>query len=65
MGCGDSSKVVNSTVYGNENGGVRLGTSADNPLTGSGAINNIVVGEFNSVGGFRERHWPSIARGSA
>ncbi len=44
VGCGNTNKVINNTVYGNRNGGIRLGTSADNPLTGSVAVNNIVVG---------------------
>jgi parallel beta-helix repeat protein len=44
VGCGDSNKVVNNTLYNNRNGGIWLGTSADNPLTGTVVANNIVVG---------------------
>ena len=36
--------MTNNTVYGNRNGGIRLGTSADNPVPGSVVVNNIVGG---------------------
>jgi parallel beta-helix repeat protein len=50
VGCGDSNQVINNTLYGNLNGGIRLGVSGSVPVLGS-VLNNIVVG---SPVGFKE-----------
>lgn len=47
VGCGDSNQVMNNTVSGNANGGIRLGVAGDVPVTGT-VVNNIVVG--NPIG---------------
>jgi hypothetical protein len=43
VGCGDSNQVINNTVHGNRNGGIRMGVSGDVPVFGM-VLNNIVVG---------------------